>query len=149
MPEPTDDELLAVWKIVEPRYMPSVDTLRTMRRASCATTTEDVLESLRALGPDAARLADELCRRFPQPITDAVLGECGFASGPVPERRILRLKRGVAVSRCVPSGAVVWWGEVWGTFDGDAGIHREHVRDARRLRELVAGLELVYGRREG
>ena len=147
MREPTDDKLIAALLDV----LPGEDWVRdpdwnaaTMIRAAVEAPTRDAM--LKEMGEDAfsdtvgrARLADELCRRFPQPITDAVLGECGF----VAFEGAVWTHPSVAWHLCAKLGdaiAEVAW---------NAGRNAECVRDARRLRELVAGLGVVYGRREG
>ena len=100
MREPTDDELIAALLDV----LPGEDWVRdpdwnaaTMIRAAVEAPTRDAM--LKEMGEDAfsdtvgrARLADELCRRFPQPITDAVLGECGFVALREPCGRIRALR---------------------------------------------------------
>lgn len=151
---PTDDELLAALLDV----LPGEDWVRDpdwhaenwIREVVEAPTREAMIRALKEghVGGDESRvrLADELCRRFPQPITVAVLEECGF--------RFYGDMCGAGLFSCEwnddvgaihdDATTVVSWGE-----RGVRGReHREEVRDARRLRELVEGLKVVYGRKE-
>lgn len=151
MPDPTDDELLAALLDVLPGETwytdPDLNAAGTLRSAVEAPTREAMLWSLKVElvgdGDESrVRLADELCRRFPQPITDAVLGECGFE--PFARDWALDLSRAAVFAKVRSVGVYVSW-----IVSNDDLSHGETVTDARRLRELVAGLRVVYGTREG
>lgn len=154
MSNPTDDELWAAYVELTLGAAESDDAnkpeiVRLCRAAVAAPTIRDAEQILaEAHWGDPDYCAAFLRRRCPQrddtpqPITDAVLDECGFEpSDRVPLWDMMLERAAVTAEPLTEGWDIVWYAE---------GDHGELVTDARRLRELCDGLRKVYGgRKEG